>query len=149
MKLPDLRTLLEYKNPAVLKLYEQNYPDNSLSAENALQEVLKYLWLTQKHELEQAENPDNPELPVRCIMLRSMQEIDQMWHEFILFTEDYTEFCEKYFSRYMHHMPNIFDNAPMPRNDVENEISKLLPYVYDNLGENTLRVWFASYLNAV
>jgi hypothetical protein len=146
MQLPELNTLLEYKNPAVLKLYNQNYPNNSLPAEQAFAEVLKYLWLTRKHALDQEQNPEDPELPFRCTMLMSMQEIDQMWHEFILFTEDYTEFCDKYFGSYMHHLPNIFDNMPLPRDEVEMEVSKLLPYVYDNLGEDTLRVWYATYL---
>lgn len=148
MVLPDLQKLLEYQNRPVLKLYEQNYPNNRLSAEQAFQEVLKYLWLTQKLTLDQKNDPGNETLPYRCVMLRSMREIDEMWHEFILFTEDYCNFCQHYFGEYIHHLPNIFDNLPpSPREEVELEISKLLPYVYDNLGEVTLRTWFATYLN--
>lgn len=146
MKLPELQYLLQYKNPPILKLYEQNYPKNKLTAEQAFVEVLKYLWLTQKHILDRKNNPDNENLPYRCIMLRSMREIDEMWHEFILFTEDYSNFCHDYFDEYLHHLPNIFDNLPTPREEVEAEISKLLPYIYDNLGEDTLRIWFADYL---
>lgn len=148
MKLPELNALLQYQNPAVLKLYVQNYPDNKLSAEDAFQETLKYLWLSKKHQHERQSQPDNSELPPRCIMLQSMREIDQMWHEFILFTKDYCQFCEDYFGEYLHHMPNIFDNMPVSREEEAKEIAKLLPYIYDNLGEQTMRVWFADYLNA-
>jgi hypothetical protein len=144
--LPDLNKLLQYKNPPVLKLYEQNYPHNKLSSEQAFREVLKYLWLTRKHELDLLNNTDNHDFPQYCIMARSMREIDEMWHEFILFTEDYTDFCHQYFGNYMHHLPNIFDNMPRPRNEVEREVEKLLPYIYDHLGEETLRTWFHSYL---
>jgi len=148
MKLPDLSELLQYKNPAVLKLYIQNYPQNKLMAEEAFEEVLKYLWLTRKHEVDTLNSPLDQTLPAQCIMLRSMQEIDEMWHEFILFTEDYTNFCDKYFGNYMHHLPNIFDNQPQPRDVVEAEVEKMLPYIYDNLGEKTVRTWFAAYLTS-
>lgn len=145
MSLPSLSEVLEYKNSAVLKLYIANYPNNILSAESAFEEMLKYLWLTQKHELDLKNNPDG-NLPNECIMLRSMREIDEMWHEFILFTQDYTDFCLKYFGDYIHHLPNIFDNAPLPIEERNEQISRLLPYIYDNLGEATMRTWFASYL---
>lgn len=145
--LPDLRELLEYKNPAVLKLYVQNYPNNKLSAEEAFTEVLKYLWLSKKHVLESTENEDNIAFPGQVFMPRSMREIDEMWHEFILFTEDYMNFCNKFFGEYMHHLPNIFDNAPRPRDVVEREIEKLIPYIWDNLGEDTVRIWFDSYIS--
>lgn len=146
MKLPNLQYLLKYKNQRVLKLYKQNYPNNKLSAERAFQEVLKYLWLTKKHAIDLQNDPDNKDLPFRCAMLRSMQEIDEMWHEFILFTQDYSDFCEKYFGEYMHHLPNLFDNMPVSREEVEIEVAKLLPYIYDHLGEETMRTWFAIYL---
>lgn len=148
MPIPNLHQLLEYKNPAVLKLYEQNYPNNLLSAEQAFIEVLKYLWLSKKHETDLVDNVGNERFPSQCFMPRSMREIDEMWHEFILFTEDYTNFCMHYFGEYMHHLPNIFDNMPRPRAEVEREIEKLLPYIYDHLGEQTLRTWFSSYLDS-
>ena len=146
MSLPTLSQVLEYKNAAVLKLYQQNYPKHSLPADVAFREVLKYLWLTQKHAHDVKSNPDGANLPRNCIMLRSMQEIDDMWHEFILFTEDYTDFCQRTFGHYIHHLPNIFDNMPMERDAEMNEIAKLLPYIFDNLGEDTMRIWFATYL---
>lgn len=145
--LPDLNQLLEYQNPAVLKLYEQNYPNNKLSAHDAFQEVLKYLWLSRKHGFDLQELNNKDDVPKELFMPRSMSEIDEMWHEFILFTEDYMDFCAHYFGQYMHHLPNIFDTRPLPRDAVEQDIAKMLPYIYDNLGESTVRVWFASYLD--
>lgn len=146
MQLPDLNELLQYKNPPVLKLYIQNYPNNKLSAEKAFTEMLKYLWLYRKHEIDLQNNQGNKSFPKACIMLRSMREIDEMWHEFILFTRDYTQFCLDYFGEYIHHLPNLFDNRPRPRAEVEEDVEKLLPYIYDNLGAETLRIWFESYL---
>ncbi|MCZ4279663.1 hypothetical protein O4H49_02660 [Kiloniella laminariae] len=33
------------------------------------------------------------------------QVVDVAWHEFILFTRDYGEFCERAFGRFLHHTP--------------------------------------------
>lgn len=145
--LPPLTELLAYKNAPVLKLYEQNYPNNRLSAKDAFDEMLKYLWISKKHELDRLTQKDNAEFPSQCFMPRSMREIDEMWHEFILFTEDYSNFCQHYFGAYMHHLPNIFDNMPRPRAIIEEEIAKMLPYIYDHLGEATVRTWFFAYLD--
>lgn len=32
--------------------------------------------------------------------------IDAVWHEFILFTDDYAAFCEHFFRQFIHHMPS-------------------------------------------
>src|SRR5579864_3397426 len=108
--------------------------------------MLKYLWLAKKHERDSINHPEDEQLPPRCGMLFSMREIDDMWHEFILFTRDYTDFCQQYFGEYVHHLPNLFDNMPRSGEEILNEIEKLIPYVYDNLGEETVRIWYAPYL---
>lgn len=146
MKLPVLSDLLRYKNSRVLKLYEQNYPKNRLSAEAAFEEMLKYLWLSQKHAMDLARNADDETIPKELFMPRSMQEIDEIWHEFILFTQDYTDFCFHYFGAYQHHLPNVFDNLPRAREEVEKEIEIMLPYIDQHLGEETICNWFHMYL---
>jgi hypothetical protein len=37
--------------------------------------------------------------------------VDEAWHQFILFTRQYIEFCQRYFGRYLQHNPS---NAPKP-----------------------------------
>jgi hypothetical protein len=32
--------------------------------------------------------------------------VDKIWHQFILFTREYTEFCEYYVGDFIHHRPN-------------------------------------------
>lgn len=34
------------------------------------------------------------------------RKIDEVWHQFILFTPQYHEFCNKVVGRYLHHVPN-------------------------------------------
>ena len=35
------------------------------------------------------------------------QVVDDLWHEFILYTRDYQRFCKKAFGAYMHHTPAV------------------------------------------
>lgn len=44
---------------------------------------------------------------------------------------------------------NKIDNMPRPSDEVEREIEKILSYIYDNLGEETMCTWFADYLDKV
>ncbi len=146
MKLPALEILLKYKHSHVLKAYAKRYPNHALPAEQAFQEVLKYLWVTVKLAQDQQENPSNIQLPREIGIMKSMIEIDDMWHEFILFTEDYTNFCDEYFGGYMHHLPSVEENGVEPEPPTFEELEKIIGYIYDNLGEDTVRVWFSHYL---
>lgn len=56
----------------------------------AFVELKKYLWLRAEQGLD---------YPILCTTL------DYFWHEFILFTRDYHEFCERYFGQFIHHRP--------------------------------------------
>jgi len=35
--------------------------------------------------------------------------VDETWHQFVLFTSQYVDFCHRYFGEYLHHNPS---NAP-------------------------------------
>jgi hypothetical protein len=35
------------------------------------------------------------------------ETVDEVWHQFILFTREYHAFCTKYFGHYFHHRPNL------------------------------------------
>jgi hypothetical protein len=39
-----------------------------------------------------------------------MGRADSIWHNFILYTEDYAEFCDKVAGRFIHHQPAPSDN---------------------------------------
>jgi hypothetical protein len=40
------------------------------------------------------------------------KEVDEVWHTFILFTRDYSRFCEEVFGFYLHHHPGL-DSQPI------------------------------------
>ena len=39
--------------------------------------------------------------------------VDEAWHEMILMTREYTEFCQRAFGRYLHHLPDTTLDVPM------------------------------------
>jgi len=51
--------------------------------------------------------------------------IDRIWHEFILHTKHYHEFCNTNFGEYLHHTPMIDENADVCVYEVKNQIDLL------------------------
>ena len=39
--------------------------------------------------------------------IQPSKQIDEMWHEFILFTRDYYYFCKNYLGQFVHHVPKM------------------------------------------
>jgi hypothetical protein len=144
--LTDLPTLLLYKNTYVLNRYAIDHPNNQLGSEEAFEELLKFIWLSQKHTSDKAQHPEEKELNFICGIHAEMKEIDDMWHTFLLFTKDYMCFCQQYFGKYFHHLPTTEDIRPK-QDDFALDFTRYLSYVYDNLGEKTLVKWFGSLID--
>lgn len=143
--LPNLSDLLNYKNPKLIARYQKDYPENKIPAEEALTEILKYFWLCEKHREDLKNDPDNEELKFDCSVHFEMAEIDDMWHTFLLFTIDYAEFCKKYFDHFIHHVPTTEETKKPSKKEFKKSLTRMLSYVYDNLGEETLKKWFSEY----
>ncbi len=79
-----------------------------------------------------------------------MRIIDEMWHDFILMTYDYQQFCHHYFGHFIHHQVNQrdkLDNNQQTINEqeFEKETESFFEYIYDNLGQETFIRWFHSH----
>lgn len=140
-----LYKILKYKNKDLLARYQKDYPNNHLKPKEALIELLKYFWLIRKHQKAVMLHPKKTSLQFSAGIHSEMKEIDDMWHTFLLFTQDYTDFCQKYFSGFIHHVPNM-KNKPAKTAAFKKNLRKYLSYIYDNLGEKTLRTWFRNSL---
>lgn len=139
----DLHNLLKYKNEKVISRYQSEYPNSMMSGEDALVELLKYIWLCHKHSLDKKLYPKNNNLNFNCVIHMEMGDIDNMWHTFLLFTRDYQEFCNGYLNGvFFHHDPLPVGNNSLSNKSYEKELSKYLSYICENLGEDTLLKWF-------
>lgn len=143
---PDLTQLLNYQNPQVIKRYQRDFPNANVDAGFLFMNLLKYLWLCKKHIHDKKLHPSDPALDFIAVMHQEMRAMDDIWHVFILHTKDYADFCQKYFGEFLHHVPNVVTDQPEIFGDFEQECEKYLSYVYDNLGEQTVRDWFAEHL---
>lgn len=58
--------------------------------EHGLEEAIKFLSLASEHSASEC---------------TPSQRVDLVWHEFILFTRLYANFCQQHFGKYIHHEP--------------------------------------------
>lgn len=145
--LPDLETVLQYSNSVVLKRFENNYPHDAARAQQLFTEMLRYLWLCEKHDFDLKNQPNNPVLQFIPVMHQEMRAIDNMWHEFILITRDYHDFCHQYFGHFIHHEPNMRETLDYSEDEFVESLSLFLNYTYDVLDEETLKIWFSDHLD--
>lgn len=87
---------LGYEAPFLIdKLLKEQIVETAQEAEALFAEVIKYLILGRTY----------PGKPWEMISRR----VDEVWHQFVLFTAEYTEFGKRYFGHYLHHAPG---NSP-------------------------------------
>jgi hypothetical protein len=145
----SLREVLAYRHEALLQRFAEKTGLTRREANQIFTQTKKWLWLCGKHRREhQADKRRGPTLAINSTMLI----IDEMWHEFILFTLDYSAFCARFLGGYIHHAPTTHaekdqakrDFASSPKRVVstyKRELREFYSYVYDNLGEETLLTW--------
>lgn len=139
---PDLSELILYKNSKIIYRYDQDYPKAAIRGEEALTELMKYIWLCSKHKVDKWSNPENAQLHFLCAIHPEMKDIDNMWHTFLIFTQEYHRFCDNYLGGIFFHHEPLVDQENTSNENYEDELTLYLSYIYDNLGEATLLKWF-------
>ncbi len=86
---PSIKEVLSYKNSAVTDRYQKKLALSPGEANQLFEDVLRFLWVKSV-----TKEPITPS-----------QKIDDGWHNFILFTKDYANFCSRYFGKFIHHTP--------------------------------------------
>lgn len=142
MRLPPLNELMQYKNQRVIQRFRRNFPQDRDRADMLFQDMLGYLWLSQRHAELLEQKPDRSDLDFMCVMHQEMVDIDEMWHIFILHTQDYFDFCDRYFGGYLHHIPNVAEDHPQDDETFFRDLQRYLSFAIDELGAETIRRWF-------
>lgn len=66
-------------------------------------------------------------------------KVDNMWHNFILFTKDYAQFCQKNAGEFMHHAPTI---GEQDRTETKLKLRDFVSKYQETFGEKPLsEVW--------
>jgi hypothetical protein len=90
------------------------------------------------------------------VIFPTMASIDDLWHEFILYTNDYANFCHAHFGHFVHHEPvreaekvelrrRIKEDPITFRLQRREELETLVGFVYDTLGEHICERWFSGF----
>lgn len=145
----NLESVLAYRNDDVVHRFAD---DQGLSFEDANEiftETKRWLWLCAKKGQEVKEGrAEFFAIP----LFDEAYAIDLMWHTFILFTQDYFDFCETYFGGYIHHQPKPWAEkqawrarlAADPEKAMEERhehLRKVYSHFYDELGPEILIRW--------
>jgi len=141
MQTPQLAAILAYQNEDVISRFTDLVGVEEEEAQDIFQETKKFLYLSQLYPIF---------IPDDLLIL------DEMWHNFILFTPAYHAFCQTHFQKYLHHLPatkqekaqQVQLRAQQPeqsRQQYLDRMEALLGATYDHLGEDTVRKWFQFY----
>lgn len=110
MRIVAFEKVAEYQHPDVIERLQRTGALDRPQAVQLFQDTKQFLYLCAKY-------PD-PMIPTKAI--------DEGWHNFILFTEDYASFCTEMLGRFVHHRP-----TPPSKRVSENQ---------QRLYQNTLRI---------
>lgn len=135
---------LDYENRDVVDKFVDHFGVADQEARSIFRETLKWLWLNAVN--------DGPPLTITPELLI----LDEMWHTFVLFTRDYTDYCESRFGRYLHHQPttrreheqDAIERARDPEGfDRRRKEARRRQYsrIAERLGQDTLVCWYADY----
>ena len=98
---------LAFEAPYLIeKLLKDHVVDDHDEAEALFTEVKRYLVLVHTDD-------------TKIWEMYSLR-VDEVWHQFILFTREYMDFCQRFFGRYVPHSPS---NAPDPKTLKKKEVS--------------------------
>ncbi len=135
---------LSYENPEVVSRFTQLYDVSFEEAADLFMETKKWLWL--------ASDVESGALSITDPLLI----IDEMWHNFVLFTLDYTRYCNDCFGRYIHHAPTTRGDKERRRKELEDDqvragqeqatrLQLQCDLIASRLGGATLLKWYVEY----
>lgn len=89
----DIQKVMDYPLPHVLARYQKDYHVSAELAKIHERELKRYLILGAEHI----------EKPIDMLST----EVDNLWHTFLLFTQDYAKFCHTMLGQFIHHVPKV------------------------------------------
>ena len=145
----DLASVLAYRHDDVIHRFAGEFKVSVADAEEIFTETKRWLWICARRKVavERGEA-----VFVTFPLFNEARIIDLMWHTFLLYTEDYADFCERYFGFFVHHKPKpraerlawqerIAADPEGARREREHSLKIVYESLYDELGEDTLIKW--------
>lgn len=149
MEKTTLSEVLAYSNPAVEKRFMEIYGIDKADTNVIFNSAKKWLWLCYQRR--------NLGIDIQLSIDTPLIVIDEMWHNFILCSNDYIKFCKHFFGHYINHMPTTKAMEKEFRDSMEGKEPKLIAqemlekkrwqyeFVYDQLGKEEFLLWYKEY----
>ncbi len=149
IKMVNLDDILAYENADVVYRFQKVYGFTAEESSDIFSQVKRWMWLAHTRKAEGITSGLSIDPPLVVI--------DEMWHNFILFTREYHQFCEQYFGYYIHHGPAtegedrefyaMKDSTPPEqlRKMIMDSKRSQYEYVYDKLGKDIFQKWYVTY----
>lgn len=134
MPFPTLEKILAYHNPDILERFSKKTGVTPSESQEIFRETLKMLWIM---ALRRKEGHS------KFLVFNQMAVLDESWHNFVLFTKEYSDFCNEHFGHYLHHAPTTSKEREIPI--LEADVEHQCRYIVEKLGEDTLVRWFKDY----
>lgn len=139
----SLESALSYSNPELVYYFANKQSISLSESEELFEELKKWLWLCSQLD----EESDT------VFLFKENNILDIYWHTFLLFTEDYLNFCQKYLGGVIYHKPeplitSISQQARVAKGDktLIKENLKVLKTSMNEvgriLGNKTLEKWY-------
>ncbi|MCA8090569.1 hypothetical protein LGM65_06635 [Burkholderia anthina] len=143
------KELIEYKNDSVIKKFRDEWSLSEQAACDIFEETKKFLFLANYAQK-------------RCVTFEideSVLIIDKMWHTFILFTKEYSEFCDVFFGKMLHHTPFCRAHLIEKIRDLSshgislseykrNRLQQQIDIIHETFGIGTVKKWYVDFGNS-
>lgn len=142
----NLAQIMQYQNSDVISKFLDEWRVTKEEAQDVFNETKKFLFVAAMAQQQ-------------CLNLQidaPILIIDKMWHTFILFTEEYSEFCHQNFGAMIHHMPFSKEDLKQKMDVVSREgrsfvdakrehLNQQFEMILMHLGRETLEKWYVDF----
>ncbi len=150
----DKYLALSYQNSDIISSFLDSYELTNQEAQEIFEETKKWIYLC---ALAREKSRDLHENAPRSLSIdKNLIIVDEMWHTFILFTNEYSAYCNRAFGSYLHHQPqtasaNLAAKAEYAKDPQaiqarkREDLRAQYEFIYDHLGAGTLSKWYEEY----
>jgi len=148
--LRPLAEVLTYANAEIAQrlLNKCPYSLSPHEGQTLFEDTLRWLWLNAKA----MQDPAAPELMIED----RMELLDEGWHNFLMFTGPYRDFCQDYLGRFIDHQPCGIEERQAEKSQDpavlkaaaekhQQFMRTMMEYVHSHLGADVLVRWFREY----
>jgi len=138
------RAALAYQNRDIVGAFCDRFEISEAESRALFDDTKRWLWL---HTI--------PGCP-RLVVTEPIYIIDEMWHNFVLHTKAYAEYCTTRLGRFIHHLPTaprarlreeraFRRNPDAYRRRRREKTEAQYAFISEHLGSATLARWYAEY----